>query len=141
MISRLTIKLLLLIITTRLAGGTSDQESESVSHSCDPMDCNPPGSSVHGILRQEYWSGLPFPSPGDLHDPGIKPRSPTLQADQSVLLTEPPGKTGDKEPSCQCRRLKVQSLDQDDPLEESMATPSSIFAWRIPRTEEPGYSS
>ena len=30
--------------------------------------------------RQEYWSGLPFPSPGDLPDPGIEPRSPTLQA-------------------------------------------------------------
>ena len=34
--------------------------------------------------RQEYWSGLPFPSPKDLPDPGIKPRSPTLQADSSL---------------------------------------------------------
>ena len=34
-----------------------------------------------GYSRQEYWSGLPFPSPGDLPDPGIKPRSPALQAD------------------------------------------------------------
>ena len=40
--------------------------------------------------RQEYWSGLPFPSPGDLPDPGIKARSPTLQADS--LLSESPGK-------------------------------------------------
>ena len=40
--------------------------------------------------RQEYWSGLPFPSPGDLPDPGIKPRSPAFQAD--ALLSEPPGK-------------------------------------------------
>ena len=40
--------------------------------------------------RQEYWSGLPFPSPGDLPDPGIKPRSPALQADS--LPSEPPGK-------------------------------------------------
>ena len=40
--------------------------------------------------RQEYWSGLPFPSPGDLPDPGIKPRSPALQAD--ALTSEPPGK-------------------------------------------------
>ena len=39
--------------------------------------------------RQEYWSGLPFPSPGDLLDPGIEPQSPTLQADS--LLSEPPG--------------------------------------------------
>ena len=34
-----------------------------------------------GFFRQEYWSGLPFPSPGDPPDPGIKPRSPTLEAD------------------------------------------------------------
>ena len=39
---------------------------------CDLMDCSPPGSSVHGISRQEYWSGLPFLSPGDLPDPGIR---------------------------------------------------------------------
>ena len=38
-----------------------------------PMDCSLPGSSVHGISRPEYWSGLPFPSPGDLPDPRIKP--------------------------------------------------------------------
>ena len=43
-----------------------------------------------GFSRQEYWSGLPFPSPGDLPDPGIKPRSPTLQVDS--LPSEPPGK-------------------------------------------------
>ena len=39
--------------------------------------------------RQEYWSGLPFPSPGDLPDPEIEPRSSALQAD--ALLSEPPG--------------------------------------------------
>ena len=39
-----------------------------------------------GFPRQEYWSGLPFPSPADLPDPGIKPRSPALQADD--LLTK-----------------------------------------------------
>ena len=43
-----------------------------------------------GFSRQEYWSGLPFPSPGDLPDPEIEPRSPTLQADS--LPTEPQGK-------------------------------------------------
>ena len=37
-----------------------------MSNSCDPMDYSPPGSSVHGISRQEYWSGLLFPFPGDL---------------------------------------------------------------------------
>ena len=53
------------------------------------MNCSPPGSSV-GFSKQEYWSGLPFPSPGDLPNPGMKPRSPALQADS--LPTEPPGK-------------------------------------------------
>ena len=43
-----------------------------------------------GFSRQEYWSGLPFPSPGDLPDPGTEPRSPALQADS--LLSEPPVK-------------------------------------------------
>ena len=43
-----------------------------------------------GFPRQEYWSGLPFPPPGDLPDSGVEPRSPTLQADS--LLSEPPGK-------------------------------------------------
>ena len=38
-------------------------------------------SSSMGFSRQEYWSGLPFPSPGDLPNPGIEPRSPTLQAE------------------------------------------------------------
>ena len=46
-----------------------------------------------GLSRQEQWSGLPFPSLGDLPDPGTEPRSPALQADS--LLTELPG-----EPNC-----------------------------------------
>ena len=43
-----------------------------------------------GFSRQEHWSGLPFPSPGDICDPGIEPRSPTFQVDS--LPSEPPGK-------------------------------------------------
>ena len=43
-----------------------------------------------GFSRQEYWSGLPLPSPGDLPKPGIEPGSPTLEAD--ALTSEPPGK-------------------------------------------------
>ena len=50
--------------------------------------CQAPPSM--GFSRQEYWSGLPSPSPGDLPNPGIEPRSPTLQAD--TLTSEPPGK-------------------------------------------------
>ena len=49
---------------------------------------NPPSM---GFSRQEYWSGLPFPSPGDLPDPGIEPPSPALQAD--AFPSEPPGKS------------------------------------------------
>ena len=45
-----------------------------------------------GFSMQEYWSGLPFPSPGDLPNPGIKPRSPALEAD--VLTTEPEPEVG-----------------------------------------------
>ena len=47
-------------------------------------------SPFRRFSRQEYWSGLPFRSPGDLTDPGIEPRSPALQAD--ALPSEPPGK-------------------------------------------------
>ena len=54
------------------------------------MDGSPPGSSVHGFPKEEYQSGLPFPSPGDLPDPGTEPGSPALQADS--LPTELPGK-------------------------------------------------
>jgi len=42
-----------------------------------------------GFSRQAYWSGVPLPSPGDLPDPGIEPRSPAFQAD--ALTSEPPG--------------------------------------------------
>ena len=55
------------------------------------MDCNPPGFlSPREFSRQEHWSGLPCPPPEDLSNPGIEPRSPTLQADS--FPTEPPGK-------------------------------------------------
>ena len=47
-----------------------------------------------GFSRQEYWSGLPFPSVGDLPNPGIEPGSLALQADS--LLSEPPGKSTEK---------------------------------------------
>ena len=63
-----------------------------VTHSyqtlCDPLDCSPPGSLSLGFSRQAYWSGLPFPSPGDLPDPGIKLRSPALQADSLLSHQE-----------------------------------------------------
>ena len=48
---------------------------------CGPMECSPPGSSVHGILWQEHWRGPPCPSPRDLPSSGTEPRSPALSAD------------------------------------------------------------
>ena len=102
---------------------------------------------------------MPFLSPGDLPDPGIESGSPTLKAD--TLPSEPPGRSGLFEKSFRfghiflllsraslvAQRLKclparretwVQSLGREDPLEKEMATHSSILAWRIPWTEEPG---
>ena len=87
-----------------------------------------------GFPRQECWSGLPFPSPGDLPDPGIKPVSPTLQAD-SV-----PSETLGKPSSLVAQLVKnlpamqeawVQSLGWKDSMEKGKATHSSILAWRI----------
>ena len=61
-----------------------------MSNSLQPHRLYPSGSSVHEFSRQEYWRGLPFPSPGDLPDPGIELRSPTLQTDS--LPSVPSGK-------------------------------------------------
>ena len=55
---------------------------------CDPWTVAHQAPLSLGFSRQEYWSGLPFPSPGDLPDPGIELRSPTLQAD--ALTSAPP---------------------------------------------------
>ena len=64
-----------------------------------------------GFSRQEYWSGLPFPSPEDLPDPGIEPGSPALQADS--LLSEP--------------QVKVKSLSRV----QLFATPRTV-AYQAP---------
>ena len=54
------------------------------------MDCSPPGSSVHGILQAKILEWVAIPSPGELPNPGIDPRSPALQAD--TLQAEPGGR-------------------------------------------------
>ena len=53
---------------------------------CEPMNLCPPGSSVHGVLGQEYWSVLPCPPPGDLPNLGIEPASPAVSALQADSL-------------------------------------------------------
>ena len=62
---------------------------------CNSMHCGPTGSSVHGISRQEYCSGLPFPLLGDLPDPGIEPESPALAG---RLFTTEPGVASPEKP-------------------------------------------
>ena len=57
---------------------------------CDPMDCSSPGSSVRGISRAKILESVAFPSPGDLPNPGIKPRPSAFQGD--ALTSELPGK-------------------------------------------------
>ena len=57
---------------------------------CDPTDCTPQAPLSMGFSRQEYWSGLPYPSPGDLPEPGIEPGSPKEQANS--LPSESQGK-------------------------------------------------
>ena len=70
---------------------SESEVAQSCPTLCDPMDCiayqAPPSM---GFSWQECWSRLPFPSPGDLPDPGIEPGSPLLRAD--ALPSEPPGK-------------------------------------------------
>ena len=58
---------------------------------CNPMACRPPGSSVHGILQARILEWVAMPSSRGSSNPGIKTRSPALQADS--LPSEPPGKS------------------------------------------------
>ena len=83
-----------LLLTPSAAAAAAAKLLQPCPTLCDPMDSSPPGSSVHGISRQEYWSGLPFPPPGDLPHPGMGhalPVSLALLAD--ILPTEPSGKS------------------------------------------------
>ena len=68
----------------------SDQSLSRVRLLATPWTAAHQAPPSMGFSRQEYWRGLSFPSPEDLPNPGIEPRSPTLQAD--ALTSEPPGK-------------------------------------------------
>ena len=76
---------------------------------CDPMDCSLQASSVE-FSRQEYWSRLPFPSPEDLPNPEIEPRSPTLQADS--LPAESPCVHTDLDPAMRGKKGKIGTNDR-----------------------------
>ena len=77
--------------------GKESEVAQSCLTLCNPMDCSLSGSSVHGIFQARVLE-WPFPSPEDLPDPGVEPRSPTLQAD--ALPSEPPGKPYSKGRGC-----------------------------------------
>ena len=78
---------------------------------CNPMDCSPPGTSVHGFPRQEYWSGLSFPPLGDLPDPRIKLASPALAG--GLFTTELPGShTPSKNQKCLKVTFNVSKIVQ-----------------------------
>ena len=98
---------------------------------CNHMDYNPPGSFVHGILQARILEWEPFPSPGYLPNPGIELGFPALLLETSLLAQT-------VERLSTMRETGVQSLGQEDLLEKEMATHSSILAWKIPWTEEPG---
>ena len=97
------------------------KESESeVAQSCLTL-CDPMGSSLHqalpsmGFSRQEYWRGLPFPSPGNLPNPGIKPRPSrivdrrlTIWATREVLSKHRPGKGWDSLGSALCQTWELK---------------------------------
>ena len=101
-----------------------------------------------GFVRPEYWSGLPFPSMGDIPDPGIKPVSPVLAG--RFFTTEPPGRlpltslqvlnkdqlgfpVGSEVKNLPAmQETWIRFLGQEDVLEEGMATHSSILAGKIP---------
>ena len=63
----------------------------SYSTLCNSMDCSQQAPLSMGYSRQEYWNGLPFPTPGDLPNPGIEPASPKVAG--KFFTTEPPGST------------------------------------------------
>ena len=93
---------------------------------CDPMDYSPPGYLCSwGVSRQEYCSGLPCPSPGELPDPGIEPRSPVFQEDS--LQSESPRKlllqkgTWQWPDDLQCRlQMRERDLSQHPLIQRSL---------------------
>ena len=93
---------------------------------CNAMDCGPPGSSAQGFSRQEYWSVLPFPAPGNLPDPEIKPKSPVLQEDSlpSETLGKPWSVIRTQQIMCVCAK-PLQGSTFCDPMDCSLPSSSA----------------
>ena len=97
---------LLVCVCVCVCARTCAQPSLTLCTSMDCMACQAPLSKE--FSRQEYWRGLPFPTPGNLPDLGIKPASlssPTLAG--GFFTTVPPGKTSELPPGIACLRMKV----------------------------------
>ena len=92
-LTNIFLSILFLFINKSLSASKKKKKEGEVALSCltlcDRMNCSLPGSSIHGFSRQEYWSRLSFPSPGDHPDPEIELWSSSLQEDP--LLSEPLG--------------------------------------------------
>ena len=139
---------------------------------CNPVDCSPPGSSLHGIFQTRSWKGVAISLSRKSYWPSNWPRiSWTSYVGRQILYHCTTWEAKMNIPSYlsykwrkwdlnriikfaiwswasllaqkvknlpEMQETWVWSLDRDDPLEEGMATHSSILAWRIPWTEEPG---
>ena len=103
---------------------------------CDPMDCSPPGSSVHGILQARVLEWVACPPPGDLPDPGIEPSSLVSPALAGGFFTT----SATWEAIYIYTHIWRHKRRGFNPWVGNipLATHSRILAWRIPWTEEPG---
>ena len=80
-------------VVLAIAGICVSSVAKSCPTLCNPMDCSPPGSSLHGIFQARILERVPFPLPGDLPDPGIEPVSPVSpELARRFFTTEQPGK-------------------------------------------------
>ena len=99
-------------------------------------------AAVHGVTKSwtwlSDWTELLFPTPGDLPDPGIEAASLVSPALAGGFFTISATCGSDIKNWPTMLETQVQSLGHEDPLEKGMATHSSILAWKIPWTEEPG---
>ena len=117
--------------------------AKSCSTLCYPMDCSPPGPM--GFYRQEYWSRLPFPSPGDLPKLGIEPMSPAWQEDSlslsylgsPLLLSAAAAKSLQLCPTlcdpmdCSLPGSSVHGIFRETVLERGAISFSNAWKWKV----------
>ena len=118
------------------------KQAQSWPMLCDSMgstvDCSPAGSSVLGLSRQAYWSGLPFPPPGALPGPGMEPPSPAAPALAGRLLPCSPPR------SVKFRQMSISRFQQKDPVQNPklrfVVRPPSVWkhAKVFPSLSHPG---